>query len=81
LAREGKLIYNYMYMGMDYNHLLSQENLASAQSTNPVDARHAGFTGLSAITRNWCWMISMRGCKLTTTVLHNGKCGLYDAWF
>jgi hypothetical protein len=68
-------------MGMDYNQLLSQENLASAQSTNPVDARHAGFTGLSAIIKNWCWTISIHGGKLTTTGLHNGKCGLYDARF
>ena len=70
-----------MYMGMDHHRLFTQEHIASAQFTYPVDARHAGHTGLSAITKNWCWTTSMHDGKLTTTGLQNGKCGLYDAWF
>jgi hypothetical protein len=70
-----------MHTGMDYYQLLTQQNLVSAQSTYPMDARHAGFTSLSAITKNWCWTTGMHDGKPTTTGLQNGKCGLYDAWF
>ena len=41
-------------MSMDYHTLRIQETLASAQSAYPVDARHADFTGMSAINKNWC---------------------------
>lgn len=50
--------------GYDYHPLLTQENLVSSQSTYPRDARHADFTSLSAITKNWCWTTSMYDGKL-----------------
>ena len=69
-----------MNMGMDYHQLLTQENLPSAQSTNPLDTWHAGFTGLAGIAKKCCWTTSLNDGKLTTTGLQYGKCGLDDAW-